>query len=294
LAIERIGAVVFQTADIGKLAAYYEKVLGLTEITKTDGGLVLACAEDRHSVIIERGDAPRCSRLSFQVGSSDDLDVYKHRLSALGIATSEASDPTGDVKKRLSFDAPGLVTIDLETTGLRGGGTLDQRSVNPRKLGHVAFKVEDPQSMTSFFVEVLGFRVSDWIGDFFAFLRCGPDHHTVNFLKAGSSGLHHVAFELRDMDHVQSACDALGHSGVELIWGPGRHSAGHNVFTYHHNPDGQIVELFTQLDTMSDEASGCFDPRPWHDETPLRPQVWKPSPYNSNRWGVPRPAAMHG
>ena len=33
-----------------------------------------------------------------------------------------------------------------------------------------------------FYTDVLGFRVSDWRDETFAFLRCGPDHHTVNFV----------------------------------------------------------------------------------------------------------------
>ena len=44
----------------------------------------------------------------------------------------------------------------------------------PHKLGHVAFFTKDAKQMTKFYCDVLGFRVSDWMGDFFSFLRCGP------------------------------------------------------------------------------------------------------------------------
>jgi catechol 2,3-dioxygenase-like lactoylglutathione lyase family enzyme len=46
----------------------------------------------------------------------------------------------------------------------------------PLKLGHIAHAVED-QAMADFYCRVLGFRVSDWIEDYFVFLRCNPDHH---------------------------------------------------------------------------------------------------------------------
>jgi hypothetical protein len=145
------------------------------------------------------------------------------------------------------------------------------------------------QGSVDFFVKLLGFRVSDWMGDFFAFLRCGPDHHTVNLLHGQKNKMHHIAFEARDWDHIRSACDFLGKQKIPLIWGPGRHGVGHNIFIYHHTPDGQIMELYTELDQMTDEGSGAFDPRPWHEDNPQRPKVWQPGPQTSNIWGIPTP-----
>ena len=49
----------------------------------------------------------------------------------------------------------------------------------PLKLGHVAYRVDDVQKTVKFYCDVLGFRVSDWHADHFAFLRCNTDHHTV-------------------------------------------------------------------------------------------------------------------
>ena len=120
-----------------------------------------------------------------------------------------------------------------------------QNAITPFKLGHVAFNVVGVQKITDFYCEVLGFRVSDWFADFFSFLRCGPDHHTINLLDSQRVKLNHMAFELRDWSHLQSACDYLSKNGYPLIWGPGRHGPGHNLFAYHKNPDGHIVELAT-------------------------------------------------
>jgi len=133
---------------------------------------------------------------------------------------------------------------------------------------------------------VLGFRVSDWIEDWFVFMRCGPDHHTVNFVRGKTTRMHHIAFELKDWAQVLSACDFLGGRDIPIIWGPGRHGPGHNIFTYHRNPDDQIIELFTELDKMLDESLGYFDPRPWHRDRPQRPKVWGPGDPR-DIWGPP-------
>ena len=122
---------------------------------------------------------------------------------------------------------------------------------------------------------MLGFRVSDWVEDFFSFLRCGPDHHTVNFLTGKKTQMHHIAFEVKDFAQIQNACELFGQKSIPIIWGPLRHGPGHNVSTYHHNPDNHVVEFYTELDQMKDEELGYFEPRPWHHDTPQRPKVWR-------------------
>jgi hypothetical protein len=116
-------------------------------------------------------------------------------------------------------------------------------------------------------------------------MRCGPDHHTVNFASHGPhQKMHHIAFEVKDWAEIQRACDFLGRHNYHLIWGPGRHIIGHNVFIYHRNPDGQIMELYCELDQMKDESFGYFEPRPWHQDQPQKPKVW-PADTLGSYWG---------
>ena len=73
--------------------------------------------------------------------------------------------------------------------------------------------------------------------DFFVFLRCGPDHHTINLMGTGSNRHFHTAFEVRDWGHLQTACDFLSLNGYRMLWGPGRHGIGHNLFAYHRSAE---------------------------------------------------------
>ena len=87
------------------------------------------------------------------------------------------------------------------------------------------------------------------VGDFFVFMRCNADHHAINLLQSDKrSGLFHVAFEMRDIAHLKEILDTLAARQIKLMWGPGRHGPGHNIFTYHRDPDGNIIEIFTELD----------------------------------------------
>jgi hypothetical protein len=76
----------------------------------------------------------------------------------------------------------------------------------------------------------------------------------------------------------------MGQKQVPIIWGPLRHGPGHNVATYHRNQDEQVVEFFCELDKMTDEELGYFEPRPWHRDRPQRPKTWVGLPRDV--WGV--------
>jgi hypothetical protein len=71
---------------------------------------------------------------------------------------------------------------------------------------------------------------------------------SLDLITTGSNRHLHTAFELRDWSHMQTACDFLSINGYKLLWGPGRHGIGHNLFTYHRGPAGFITELFAELD----------------------------------------------
>ena len=53
--------------------------------------------------------------------------------------------------------------------------------------------------------------------------------------------------------------------------------------------DFRLVELFTQLDVVHDEAKGYWEPRPWHEEFPQYPKTWAVDAVAVNSWGPINP-----
>ncbi len=287
--VRKIGHATFETPDMERLVTYYTQVLGLTLVERDADAAYLASTLDHHSVVLRHGAVARCARLSFQLAPDADLDAFKRQLNEHGIAAERRGDPQPSIADLVAFRDPKGTDIEVFAERQFAPQWFQPAGIVPVKLGHVAFNVTDIGKVVDFYVRVLGFRESDWMGDFFAFLRCGPDHHTLNFVKGKVDKMHHIAFELRDWAHVETACDLLARQEVPLIWGPGRHGIGHNIYTYHHDSDRQIVELFTELDRINDEDLGYYEPRPWHADRPQRPKVWEPNPKAANLWGVPPP-----
>ena len=286
ISIKKISHACYETPDVDRQIEYFTEILGLTLVERVRDEAYLAGTIEHHSVVLRRGSVPLCTRLGFQIGSSDDLDDFKKQIDNHGVRTVRKRDPEPGISDQVSFLDPKGTLIEVFKPQAPSDVRFAAKGIGPNKLGHVAFHVPDVVAITDFYCEVLGFRVSDWLERRFSFLRCGSDHHTVNFIGEGSVKHDHSAFELRDWAHIELACDFLSRNGYRLIWGPGRHGIGHNLFIYHRNPDGLIMELYAELDKMTDESLGYFDPRPWHPDIPQRPKTWTLTPKLVNLWST--------
>jgi catechol 2,3-dioxygenase-like lactoylglutathione lyase family enzyme len=285
----RVGHATMESPDLDRTIAYYTEVNGLVLNAKDRGRAFLSSKTGLLTIAVEQSDRENLKRISFEVSPHADLADMAKGLSADGVKSEVRSDAVPGIGKLLTFDDPTGTTIELFSEWKYLGAHHQVLGVGPLKLGHIARVVDDPKSIADFYCRVLGFRVSDWIEDYFVFLRCNPDHHTVNFIRGSNNKMHHIAFELKDFAHIQDACELLALRKMPINWGPVRHGPGHNVAIYHRNFDDQNVEFYIELDQMKDEELGYFDPRPWHHDTPQRPKTWdrKSSP---NLWGpLPTP-----
>jgi catechol 2,3-dioxygenase-like lactoylglutathione lyase family enzyme len=283
--VHKIAHATYETPDLDQQAEYFTDILGLTLVAKEKDTAYLASTVDHHSVVLRRGQKASCVALAFQIPPDADLDAFEKQVAAHQVKTQRKKDPEPSVSDMVTFADPKGTTMQVFKRDAFTHQKFTRKGIVPFKLGHVAFHVTDVKHVTKFYCDVLGFRESDWMADFFSFLRCGPDHHTINLMETGSNRHFHTAFELRDWAHMQQACDFLSLNGYKLLWGPGRHGIGHNLFAYHRAPNGLITETFAELDRMNEEL-GYFEPRPWHRDSPQRPKVWEKDPSASNLWGV--------
>jgi catechol 2,3-dioxygenase-like lactoylglutathione lyase family enzyme len=290
--VKKIAHAAYDVPDVQAQTDYYTEVIGLTLTGKEKGTVYLASTVDHHSVVLHKGGQAQCTRVGFQLGIDDDLDAFGRQVEGHGIKTRRKRDPDPTISDMVTFEDPKGTVVEVFKREAFSGQRYPSKGIVPHKLGHVAFHVTDVKHITKFYCDVLGFRESDWMADFFSFLRCGPDHHTLNFMQTGSNRHFHTAFELRDWGHLQTACDYLSLNGYKLLWGPGRHGIGHNLFAYHRSPAGLITETFAELDRMNEEL-GYFEPRPWHRDHPQKPKVWPKDPSAANLWGVMPGDEMH-
>ena len=124
--------------------------------------------------------------------------------------------------------------------------------IDPRvDIGHVHLKVADLERALAFYHGVLGFAVTQRMGDTAAFLSAGGYHHHIalntwesaggHAPPPGSTGLYHLAIRYPDRAGLADALRRLDRAGVPL---DGAADHGVSEALYLRDPDGNGVELY--------------------------------------------------
>lgn len=125
---------------------------------------------------------------------------------------------------------------------------------HPIEVGHVVFFTDRLAELERFYVERLGFCVSDRYPGRGVFLRCEPEggHHDMFLLQppAPKRGLNHVAFTVRDIHEVFGGGLHISRCGWETEIGPGRHPISSAYFWYVKSPAGALAEYYTDEDRL--------------------------------------------
>src|SRR4249920_813406 len=181
--LRRIGHATFETPDMEKAIAYYDQFMGLKLAEREKDRAFLATKIGQLVIQLNKSDREHCRSLSFEVSPNSDFGEMARELEQDGVRSELRNDSVPGMGQVLSFKDNKGTTIEVFKDWSYLGKHEQVLGIGPLKLGHVAFYTPDVQATVAFYEKVLGFRHSDSIGDFFVFMRCGPDHHTVNFFK---------------------------------------------------------------------------------------------------------------
>ena len=215
---------------------------------------------------IESG--PTLREVVWSVERSGDLDRLRRALGAEGhyaerFGTLHAADPNGlalgfRVTHKRNVDVRG---VPINAWGQPGRG-VNQRSTfyeraEPIEVGHVVFFTDRLAAMEKFYVETLGFCVSDRYPGRGLFLRCAREggHHDLFLLQppVPKRGLNHVAFAVRDIHEVFGGGLHISRCGWDTELGPGRHPISSAYFWYVKSPAGALAEYYTDEDQLDGE-----------------------------------------
>lgn len=282
----RLGYADFVTKNVDAMEHYYTNVMGLTLTEKgEDGTRYLSTSLDHHNITLTPADQSDLQCMGFQLGNQYVLKDVEKQLQEQGISTQLKTDARPGLPKLLEFIDPDGFMIHLFTEMETPAPHFKENGIVPIKLGHLALGSMNPQKSVAFYNQVLHFDHTDQIGDRANFITCNSDHHVLNVCNLGQlvgrPVMYHIAFELRDASHQYQSLDILRKNNIPILWGPTRHTAGHNIAAYHHDPDGNLVEMFIDMDQLLPEV-GYFDPRPWHEELPMKARHWD----NNAAWGT--------
>jgi catechol 2,3-dioxygenase-like lactoylglutathione lyase family enzyme len=283
--IATVDSVTYGVSDLGEAKRFWND-FGLSLIEESADRLLfnsvdLSTVEVRHASdptlppAIET--SPGVRETTFGVQAQADLDAIAAELAkdrdvrTDDDGTIHARDPLGiGIAFRVSqcrkvtapdpqFNMPGRV-------GRLNARAKFYKSAQPMEMTHVVYMVPDTHVQIAFYVDRLGFRISDSYPGRGYFLRGGgsDNHHNLFLLnpegKGEKLGFHHVAFEVSNIHELFGGGLNMTRKGWKTMLGPGRHPISSCYFWYFLNPCGGGAEYDFDSDIVNDDwVGGEFD-----------------------------------
>jgi catechol-2,3-dioxygenase len=254
--VTKLAHVGFRARDLDQQAAFYNDRWGLERIDEHRGELFFrADGPDHHVLTLHAAETPGLHHFAFEVASRDDLHQAADELAARGltIETPPTADLEPGVAHALRFRDPegNLVELIAGVDSVRD--PYGNRDVKPVGLNHIVLEARDRVALESFYRDALGFQLTDQLADFMTFFRCNANHHSLAFIGArdGTPGFNHAAFEIRNWEEWLRAVFYAGENGIPRTWGPGRHLAGNNLFSYYKDPEDNTIEYTAEVEQIT-------------------------------------------
>jgi catechol 2,3-dioxygenase-like lactoylglutathione lyase family enzyme len=260
------------SADPARLAGYYDRAMQM-KAEKFDADRFICRGIDR-TLLVAPGVDKQLGFAAFACRDHEALAALRRHVETQKGKIESSPSPLFDGCAFAVRDPAGnLLVFGLAKTA----AGAPSRDING-PLQHITFGTTDLVPMEKFYVETLGFALADRVRDdagrmTTCFVRSTHEHHSVGMFLKAEAGLDHHSYEAGEWVTIRDWADHLGRLHIPIVWGPGRHGPGNNLFIFIKDPDGNMIELSAEIEYVRD--------RPVKE--------WKHEPYTLNMWG---PAIM--
>ncbi|WP_371403493.1 VOC family protein [Kribbella sp. NBC_00662] len=280
----------FEKPDLDR-AERFARAFGFGVVARTTAELQLRGSRPgAPCVLIRRGPRSRFAGLAFS--ATDPRDVVRlaeatgtrpgklpDGLGGIGV---ELRDPSG-ARVRVVSGVHELPEIPSQSPHTFNFGSEVRRTnatqraahgpVTVERLGHVVLQSTKFRETLDWYLEHLGLIVSDFLyyegrrdrGPAMGFVRCdrgtvATDHHTIALTLGPRDRYVHSAYQVCDLDAMAAGGEYLLDQGYRRSWGIGRHIQGSQLFDYWRDPDGFLVEHFTDGDLFDNTLEPGWAP----------------------------------
>lgn len=268
----------FQKPDLVRAEAF-ACAFGFATVVRTDDELQLRGTDSgAPCVLIRRGPGSRFVAAAFK--AADEADV-RRLAKATGAPTRALPETIGGISVDLVDPSSIPVRIVAGTDQLEAlppqlphtfnfGHELRRANAVQRppreparvqRLGHVVLQTTKYLEALNWYLDHLGMIVSDFLyfpgqrdrGPAMSFIRCDrgqtpADHHTLAMALGPGNRYVHSAYQVCDLDALAAGGQFLEELCYQRSWGIGRHIQGSQIFDYWRDPDGFLVEHFSDGD----------------------------------------------
>ena len=276
--VEDIAWLEFEKPDLPRAEAFAH-AFGFGTVLRTDNELQLrGTVAGTPCVIIRCGSHTRFLGAAFKAEDEADLLRLAKATGAhtqplpetIGGLTVDLIDPSGISVRvvagthelaALPSQSPHTFNFGREVRRINAMQRPSREPANVQRLGHVVLQTTKYTEALNWYLDNLGMIVSDFLyfpgqrdrGPAMSFIRCDrgstpADHHTLAMALGPQNRYVHSAYQVCDLDALAAGGQYLTDHGYFRSWGVGRHIQGSQLFDYWRDPDGFLVEHFSDGD----------------------------------------------
>lgn len=250
-----------------RLAAFYRDQMSMVESIVNDTHVLRAGSR---AAIISPGPSASLAFPAYALKDEAALAPLKARLLRHGVTPQPLDSP---------LYQPGAFTVADPQGRLTAYGLANQRreaDAEPARLQHAVFQTTDLAAVVKFYVDTVGFTVSDEVVNeengqlMVVFLRSDDEHHSLAFFQGSKNEWDHHCYETNEWNNIRDWGDKFAKLRIPIFFGPGRHGPGNNLFFMVTDPDGNRLELSAEIERVTVEQA---------------PGIWPHNEYTLNSWG---------
>jgi 2,3-dihydroxybiphenyl 1,2-dioxygenase len=284
--LQALGYVGFGSAALDDWRQFGTKLVGLQAVERSPSLLAFRMDDRKQRIVVDRSVPDGMRFFGWEVADADALDALAARLEQAEVGVTAEPQTLADnrrVQSLISFTDPAGNRLEafcgaaIDDTPFNPGRSISGFRTGPLGLGHAVLTVEDIGAVMPFYVDVLGFGLSDYMQKPFRayFFHINARHHSLALIETGRNGMHHLMVDLFSLDDVGQSYDVALSEPDRVNVTLGRHTNDLMTSFYAKTPSSFMIECGwggREIDPSTWQASELKDgPSLWGHE-----RVWLP------------------
>jgi 2,3-dihydroxybiphenyl 1,2-dioxygenase len=251
--LQALGYAGFGSAALDDWRQFGTGLVGLQAVERSSSLLAFRMDDRKQRIVIDRSMPEGARFFGWEVADAAALDTLAARLEQAEVAVIAEPQALADTRRvggLISFHDPAgnrleaFYGAEIDDTPFCPGRSISGFRTGPLGLGHAVLTVENIDAVMPFYVDLLGFGLSDYMQKPFRayFFHINARHHSLALIETGRNGMHHLMVELFSLDDVGQSYDVAltqeNRIGVTL----GRHTNDLMTSFYARTPSSFMVE----------------------------------------------------
>jgi 2,3-dihydroxybiphenyl 1,2-dioxygenase len=253
MTLQALGYVGFGSSALDDWRQFGTGLVGLQAVERSSSLLAFRMDDRKQRIVIDRS-LPEGERFfGWEVADAAALGALAAKLETAQVEVTSEPATLADnrrVKRLISFRDPAgnrleaFYGAEIDVTPFLPGRSISGFRTGPLGLGHAVLTVENIDAVMPFYVDVLGFQLSDYMQKPFRafFFHINARHHSLALIETGRNGMHHLMVELFSLDDVGQCYDIALSQQDRVNVTLGRHTNDFMTSFYAKTPSSFMVE----------------------------------------------------